>query len=415
MARKILILSASIGTGHIRAAQAIEKALKTLDPDLHVRHEDALEFANPAFALFYQKAYNDLAKKAPEIMSLIIDSSEKSWPADEHGIAFERWNAQALVKAVSEEKPDLVICTHPLPADLISWMICKKKLWAQHAIVITDFDLNPMWLCQHYSRYFVAIEEAKQYLINIGYKGENIEVSGIPIDPVFSENKSKQDMRKKYGLDPQSDILLLSAGGMGLGPLEEMMQSLIRLKGKTQIVAICGKNESMKASLDEFVERQSLQKRVRVYGFTRQIDELMSACDIIVGKPGGLTSAESLAKGLVFVIVDPIPGQEERNSDHLLEEAVAIRCNDIEILHYKITRLLNEKSKLLRMKEAARSFAKAESAHYIARAVLAESGFESWTNEVHPLDHKCELLIEKLDFRPGLSRIKEHLKKTLHY
>lgn len=394
VSRNVLILSASIGTGHIRAAQSLLKSFQSIDPGAKVRHEDALDFVNPAFAKFYRRAYSDLANNAPEIMGLLIDGSEKNWPPTQHGIAFERWNSQPLIKAVEKNAPDLVICTHPLPADMISWLICRKRLWAQHGIVITDFELNPMWLCQHYSRYFVAIEEARQYLIQIGYDAASVLVSGIPVDPVFQENKDKADMKRKYGLDPEAHVLLLSAGGLGMGPVQDIVRSLMQVQAKCQVIALCGKNMELKESLTNYKEQNSISDyALKIRGFSNDMDEYMSAADLIVGKPGGLTSSESLAKGLVFVIVQPIPGQEERNADHLLEEGAAIRCNNLETIPYKVNRLLSDPLRLIKMQECALNFSRPQAANIISEDALGKNGFETWRSLVHPRNHNCDLLL----------------------
>ena len=390
MTRKVLILSASIGTGHIKAAEAIQKTLRKTDPFASIRHEDALDFANPAFARIYQQTYNDLVNNAPELMGLIIGGSEKILTPTQHGVAFERWNSLPLVKAVLSDAPDLVICTHPLPADMISWLICKKRLWAHHAIVVTDFELNSLWLCQHYSRYFVAMEEAKQYLMRIGYDQSNIEVSGIPVDPIFRERKDKQAMRAKYGLDAQSRVLLLSAGGLGMGPVLKIVESLRETKN-TQLLALCGRNTELAEELEKVKKTEQLSDYfLKIYGYSNVVDEHMTCADLIVGKPGGLTSSEALVKGLVFIIVDPIPGQEEANADHLLEEGAAIRCNNLEILPYKINALLDDSERLKKMQDNARKFSFPFAAEHIANSALGKDGFETWVSRVHPNNHDCQ-------------------------
>ena len=203
-----------------------------------------------------------------------------------------------------------------------------------NAVVVTDFDVHAMWLCRHAEQYFVALEETKVHLKALGVPEPLVTVSGIPIDPVFAVAKDKRAMRRKHGLEEDRFTILVSAGGFGVGPVGHLMKALARMEHSARVVAVCGRNEALKAELSEAI--RTFPKRSTVsftlLGFTTEMDELMTAADLFVGKPGGLTTSEVLAKGLPMVVINPIPGQEERNSDHLLEEGVAIRCNNLPAL-----------------------------------------------------------------------------------
>ena len=164
-------------------------------------------------------------------------------------------------------------------------------------------------------------------------------------------------MRRKHGLDPDRFTILVSAGGFGVGPVGHMMQALAQLSHPAQVVAVCGRNEALKAELTTAVKNLAKQSAVSftLLGFTTEMDELMTAADLFVGKPGGLTTSEALSKGLPMVVINPIPGQEERNSDHLLEQGAAIRCNNLPALAYKIDTLIDTPGKLAKMSENARA------------------------------------------------------------
>lgn len=394
MPKKILILSGSIGTGHTRAAQAVEKALNVLDPSAEVRHEDALNFANAAFRTIYQQAYIQSVNKAPEILGWIYNQSERVWPENSYGLAFERWNALPLVKLLQDYSPDIVVSTHTLPVDMTSWLICKKAINTQHAIIVTDYETNPLWRAEHYSRYFAASEEVKRELMYLDYKEELITVSGIPIDPVFAQKKDRQEMRKKHGLSAEKVIILTSAGGLGMGPIDNILQALIELEENVQILAICGANEELKTNLENSLTRYTnggSEAKLKILGYTNEMDELMSAADLVLGKPGGLTSSEALAKGLVFVIVNPIPGQEERNSDHLLENGAAIRCNSLGVLTYKLNSLLENKERFHAMSQRALQCAKPNSASIIGTEILRMIQAPK-PCATHPDNHTCRKL-----------------------
>ena len=147
-------------------------------------------------------------------------------------------------------------------------------------------------------------------------------LSGIPIDPVFAVSQDQRAMRRKHGLEEDQFTILVSAGGFGVGPVGHLMEALARLEHSARVVAVCGRNAALKAELSEAVKGFPKRSAVAftLVGFTTEMDELMTAADLFVGKPGGLTTSEALAKGLPMVVINPIPGQEERNSDHLLEE-----------------------------------------------------------------------------------------------
>lgn len=371
MFKKILILSASVGAGHLRAAEALEKTFKELNPESEVKNVDVLNYTNPLFRRLYGKAYLDMVNNMPEVLGWMYDSLDKPWENEKRRLALDRLNTLPFVKLLKDYQPDIAVCTHFLPSEIISYLKAKKKLSCPQVIVVTDFDAHALWLCHHYEKYFVALEETKVHLAKIGIDNEKLCVTGIPIDPIFSQHKDKIEMRKKYGLEPNRTTILVSAGGFGVGKIEHTLQALSELKTPSQVLAMCGKNEELTAKMEKFSAELMKKSDVifKPIGFTKQMDEYMSAADLIVGKPGGLTTCEALAKGLVFVIVNPIPGQEERNSDHLLEEGCAIRCNNLPTLAYKIDKMLNDTKRFEQIQENVRNFAKPFAAREIVEKI----------------------------------------------
>ncbi len=371
-AKRVLVLSASAGAGHIRAAQAVERAFQQVSPDADVRHIDTLDYTNKLFRKLYSQVYIDLVNKAPDVLGWLYDSLDKPWRNERRRLALDRLNTLPFVKMLKEYRPDIAICTHFLPAEIISWLKAKRRLVTPQAIVITDFDVHAMWLCHHYEHYFVALDETRAHLVELGIPAEKVSVTGIPIDPVFAVRKDKRDVRARHGLRPDGPVLLISAGGFGVGPIEHLMVSLLKLRHEAQVVAICGRSAELKQRVERIVAGAAGSRLVvKVIGYTTEMDEYMAASDIVVGKPGGLTTSEALAKGLAFVIVNPIPGQEERNADHLLEEGTAIRCNNLPTLAYKIDRLLDDPARLRQMQAASRRLARPNAARDIVTTMLA--------------------------------------------
>jgi processive 1,2-diacylglycerol beta-glucosyltransferase len=230
-----------------------------------------------------------------------------------------------------------------------------------------------MWLCRHAEQYFVALNETRVHLKALGVPEPLVTVSGIPIDPVFAASKDKRAMRRKHGLEEDRFTILVSAGGFGVGPVGHLMKALSRREHRARVVAVCGRNEALRSELSGAIRAFPKTSKVAftLLGFTTEMDELMAAADLFVGKPGGLTTSEALAKGLPMVVINPIPGQEERNSDHLLEEGVAIRCNNLPALAYKIDTVLETPGKLDRMAECARNLGKPDAAFTIVDRLVA--------------------------------------------
>ena len=364
MLDRVLILSASVGNGHTIAAESLKKAFETKKLAREIRHEDVLKFTNPLFRRLYGKSYIDLVNNMPEVLGWMYDQLDEPWKNEKRRLFFDKLNTQPFVKMVREYAPDCIVCTHFLPSEIVSDLKAKQKLSCPQAIVVTDFDMHALWLCRNFEHYFVALDETRAYLEKLGFPSEKITTSGIPIDPVFSESKPKIAMREKYGLDSNIPTIILSLGGFGVGRIDTLIDALRSINRPVQILGMCGRNEELRKRLEG--EPANGEVRIIPVGYTKAMDEYMSASDLIVGKPGGLTTCEALAKGLVFVIVNPIPGQEERNSDHLLENGAAIRSNNPATLGYKIEQLLDDPEKLNAMRRNAQNFARPRAAFDIA-------------------------------------------------
>src|SRR5258705_5575029 len=259
MLKRILLLSASAGAGHVRAAQALEKAFKQYaserGDDSEIRHVDTLDYTNKVFRHLYSKAYIDLVNKLPEVPGWIYDKLDKPWKNERRRLALDKLNTRPFVKLLREYHPDIIVSTHFLPAEIVSWLKAKERLNSRQAIVVTDFDVHAMWLVHHYEHYFVAVDESRVYLEVLGIPANKIAVTGIPIDPVFALQKNKSEMRAKHGLASNRTTILLSAGGFGVGSVEALIASLLPLQHRAQIVAICGRNEELKKRLTKLAAR----------------------------------------------------------------------------------------------------------------------------------------------------------------
>jgi len=370
---RVLLLSATSGAGHVRAAEALEKAFLARG-DSTVEHIDALGYVSKLFERAYDKAYLAMVRRAPELMGVLYERTDQPWRHFRPRLALDRLNTRPMTRLLERVQPDLCVATHFLPAEIIAWLIAKKKLRARHAIVVTDFDVHAMWLCQTVDRYYLAMEEAAEYLAHVGVEREKLRITGIPIDPLFALPLPRTQAREQVGLDPQATAVLISAGGYGIGPVEQLVKSLLELARPWQIVAIAGKAEMMRKRLGAWAQDAgrlpSGAPRLSSVGFTTEMDKYMAAADLMVGKAGGLTTSECLARGLPMALIEPIPGQEARNADHLLEAGAAIRCNNLPAAAWKIATLLDDPARLDRMREAARKLGKPAAAAAIAEDAL---------------------------------------------
>jgi processive 1,2-diacylglycerol beta-glucosyltransferase len=387
--QRILILSASMGTGHTRTAQALVCAFNEIGWAGQVRHEDALQYTNLGFANLYSQTYLDLVNNAPELLGWLYDYFDSPWKDENHRLAFEALNTRPLIKLLDQYDPHLVISTHFLPADILSWLTCRQRTTAQHAVVVTDFDVHAMWLCHHYSQFFVALRETKEHMCGLGFERDRIAVTGIPVHPKFALPKDKLAMRLKHGLERDLPVILVSAGGFGVGPMDHILQALSAITIQHQIVVVCGRNQQLKFDLEPGTKFGGAGSNMKAIGFTEDMDELMAAADLMVGKPGGLTAAEALVKGLVFVIVSPIPGQEERNADHLVERGAAIRCNNLPALAYKTEKLLGDRQRLERMQHNALTLSRPKAAIAVAEAAQQLLETPDRPLAVSPRTHVC--------------------------
>jgi processive 1,2-diacylglycerol beta-glucosyltransferase len=373
MPARVLILSAAVGAGHVRAAQAIEKAVRITAPDALVEHIDVLTLTNPMFRRIYGTAYLDLVNHAPHVLGYMYDWMDRprrpKYPVDRARVLVEKLNLGKLLKMLKLQNSDVIVNTHFLPAELIAMLRKLRKIHTPQITVTTDFDTHRMWVNQPCERYTTATDEGAAYLNTYGVPLEHTVVTGIPIDPVFATPKSRQGCLDAHGLVGDRPIVLQLAGGFGVGPVAGLFQGILSVQRPLQVIVVAGRNAKVKAQLDSI----SIPRRHKaaIFGFTDKIDELMNVADLVVSKPGGLTTSEALARGAAMAIVNPIPGQEIRNSDFLLENRAAIKVNNLPTAKLKLEALLSDEKRLEELKCNARRLARPRAAFDVAELALS--------------------------------------------
>lgn len=368
---KILILHASAGAGHKRAAEALGKAFAAAHPAAGTTVRDILDFTPPLFRRTYARGYLDLVRSAPEVWGYVYARSDrKSREPLRRRIRsiFNQVNAPLFLRFVKDLAPDAVVCTHFMPLELISTARRRRRLDCPLYCVVTDFAVHSLWMVENVDGYYVASEEARRQLVRQGVSADRVRVSGIPIDAAFESRLSPQAARRKLGADPRLATVLMLGGGFGVGPTVELIRAFREATVPCQLLVVAGANEKMRAEAEAAIREIGL--RAKVYGFVTNIHELMDAADLVITKPGGLTSSEVLAKGKPMLIVDPIPGQEQRNCEHLLEAGAALRLYDVNDGPWKAAALLADPSRLQEMRRHAEAIARPAAARDIAEDVL---------------------------------------------
>ncbi len=367
----ILILSASAGAGHMMAAHAMQQALRAQAPDADIEVLDVLAISNPFFRRVYAGGYLGIVRHMPTAMGWLYDATDEPGRTLHEAI---RVGVQNLSKRPTERylrrrRPSLIVNTHFLPAEFVAQMCRAGDLHCPQVTIITDMETHRLWVQEPTERYYAATELGQAGLATWGVAAECVRVTGIPVRPGFNLELPPAEARRRCRLDPQLPVVLLLGGGFGVGPTAQLLHELVTMPAAAQIAVIAGRNERLKRGLED--QTRDARRPVRVVGFTDRVHEWMRAADLVVTKPGGLTIAESLACGLPLVIVSPIPGQETRNSDYLLEHGAAIKVNHPRLLGHRVGELLADSERLRALREGARAMARPNAAHDIAVDALA--------------------------------------------
>jgi len=369
---RIAVLHATAGSGHKRAAEALAAAVAGLDPRATVREVDTLVFASRWYRGTYAASYNAMAAHAPRLWGALYHSwamapvNRSTAPVR---LALDRLNLRRLVRVVERERPDAVVCTHFLPVEALSPQR-GRGVGAPLYCVITDFAVHPFWAFPHVDRYFVAAAAVADELAGHGVPRGRIEVTGIPVDPRFAERIGREAARERFGLDPARPLVLVMGGGHGVGPLGELAERLTGLAPGLQVLVVCGTNARLRDQIDHLPAGRI--GRIRTLGFTHEVSVLLEACDVVVGKAGGLTCSEALVKGAPLVVFKPTPGQEVRNARFLAAAGAAVHADSVEEVTATAARWLGDPAERERVRQAQARLARPEAAAAIARRVLAD-------------------------------------------
>jgi processive 1,2-diacylglycerol beta-glucosyltransferase len=369
---KLLILHASAGGGHRRAAEAL--ALAAAQRGLAPVVCDILDFMPPLYRQAYAKGYLRLVRSAPELWGYLYAQSDRSAHAPVERrlrTAFNHLNSLSFHRFLKRTAPDGVLCTHFLPLELVGTLSPRHRRNLPLFGVVTDFAAHSLWYCEGVDAYYVATEEARRQLARKGQPLERIVRTGIPVMPEFAGGSSARLARSQLGLRPDLPAVLILNGGLGIGPALGLLRACAATPPPCQFLVIIGHNPRLETQVRNLVARFRLPAVVR--GHVDNIHAWMDAADLIVSKPGGLTMAEALAKDRPVMIMNPIPGQEQRNAEYLLENGGAVRAFEPEEAVWKIGELLRDSIRLADLAARARRLGHPGAADDVIADVLART------------------------------------------
>lgn len=372
--KRIFILTLGVGTGHVRAAEVLQRAFYDCIDPVEVRLLDALKVARPWFLGLYVRPYWWMLRRAPGLWRRLFERRQQKL----HRATAPQWvfrrGCREVLEQIKAYNPHLVIANEIGALEIAA--LGKREGWfhAPLLAVQTDFQTEPPWVQAEVDAYCVGSEEARTQLVSWGTSANRILVCGIPVDPVFACPVDKRELRRALGLDAERPAVLVMGGGMGPAPLDAIAASLESCTSSLQVVVVAGRDRVLKRALDEL--RRKLALDLRVFGWTDTIPELMAAADLLITKPGGLTTAEALSAGLPMIVTHPIPGPEERHVRYLTQQGVAVEAKTVAEIPQLVARMLGNPENLAEMSRRQKDMSRPDAAHAVVQVgqALLEKG-----------------------------------------
>jgi len=365
--KRILLMHISKISGHYIAALAIEKAIKHLEPSAEVISMDAFEYTNPRSEKIVNYIYMGLIQKAPFIWNYLYDNPAWLKRTAKLKSFLHKRNIPKLEKLFKDVAPDVVACTQAFPCGMVADYKKNTNNGVPLVGVLTDFVPHSYWIYDLVNYYIAPSPEVMQRFIQKGVDAARIKVFGIPFDPKFTQTLDKGELRRKLGLSSAFTVLVMG-GGQGLGPIASIVKTLDNAEGNFQVIVVCGTNKKVYNHLAKI--SYAFRKKIILLGYCDNVNELMSVADVIVSKPGGVTTAEALTKGLPMIIVNPLPGQELNNTRYLTQKAAALEVDDPADIGKAVCELYESPEKLSELSAAALAISRPNAAIDIAKLLL---------------------------------------------
>lgn len=377
--KKVLILAASLGSGHLRAAEATASALRAVDPRCHVEVLDIRALVSPAFRLLQFHGYEFLIEHVPWVWRILYQSPlfrHKKYAAPKFLLTHGN---RRLVDRVRQFSPNVIVSTQINCHELAYFLSEPLATKPRRIAIVTDYDGHPIWSKIPAHLLVVGHEQLVRALRNV-MTGSSLEALGIPIDAAFQAPQDRAALRTRFGLCPDVATLLVMGGSVGFGEIDRVVADLLRFEWPVQILAVAGKNEAVRRRLEALQKRldskdrnlsASARNTLHVFGFVDFVPELMTLADCFITKPGGLATTEALVKGLPMVFINPIAGHEEKNARFFVNHGVAMTAGKISQLRPTLNLLFaDQRKRLNEMREATKALAKPGAARRLAEKIL---------------------------------------------
>jgi len=326
---KVLYISAPVGSGHVRAAKAVGLAMRGLDAEVTVDYADFFHFFSPYIGQTILKSYFAILDVFPQLYGKMYGWGNTSPLALKGQELVNGYLAERIYRYIKQTSPSAIVCTHATPAGLTAYLIKKAGLAIPVFGVVTDFTIHRLWVYPELTGYFVANETMREMLAVHGVGHEKSFALGIPVDQKFSLIYSKEKARTSLSLSQDRKTVLLMGGGAGVMPMTKIIRACDDTGLSLTILAVAGNNRSLYRQLEK-TKQQLKNCELKIYGYVDNVHELMAVSDLLISKPGGMTSAEALSLGLPMLIYRPIPGQEEANTRYLIEKKAALKAGSLE-------------------------------------------------------------------------------------
>jgi processive 1,2-diacylglycerol beta-glucosyltransferase len=352
---KILILSATFGDGHKQVANAISEAIDLSLPDVEPIILDIMHWLHPYLYPVSNYFYKKVIKKFPQVYSYLYQKTRESSPFSEKVNALFSFGLGPMLEIIEGINPKVVVSTYPFAAGIMSKLKEQGLIDVPVVTIITDYTDHSYWIHPCTDQYVVGSEQVQERLISLGVDQYKIKCTGIPIRQKFIQTESREVLAAKYGLNPNKFTILVMGGGEGLiGKGLSTFHAFERLTSPIQFIIICGRNKKLQKQLKE--ELDTSKHKVILMGFCENVNELMGVSDLMISKPGGVTTSEAMAMELPLLIYNPLPGQEEDNADYLVKTGLAILAENEKDLIAKIHQMTHSSIPLLSMKLKTRVF-----------------------------------------------------------
>jgi processive 1,2-diacylglycerol beta-glucosyltransferase len=369
MAKKnILLLYITEVSGHHSASLAIEKSLKILSSEIEILNLNAFHYTNPISEKVVNRIYTAIIKRTPKIWDYVYDNPQVKKSIDKLKNVVHKLNFSKLKKLFDKFQPDIIVCTQAYPCGMVAEFKRTHKSRIPLIGVLTDYVPHSYWLYENVDYFICPSEEIAQRLVKRGIPGDKIKPLGIPFDPDFNVPVNRTKVLEKLNFEPGISTILIMGGGQGLGPIKAIVNSLDKIEADLQMIVVTGTNKKLHKTLKNSIKK--FKKKVCVLGYVNNINELMSVSDLIITKPGGITTSEALSKKLPMLIIKPIPGQEANNAAYLTQQKAALNIGNPKDINVIVEDLLLNPERLKRISESCGRISKPTAGIDIARFIL---------------------------------------------